>query len=59
MIGSKSKVKEIFKALVAEGFTQQQVDRVCSPIGLPIGGETAAEIAVSIAAQMVQYRNSN
>jgi xanthine dehydrogenase accessory factor len=56
MIGSKSKVKTIFEELVKEGFTQEQVDRVCSPIGLTIGGQTPAEIATSIAAQIVQYR---
>lgn len=56
MIGSKSKVSEIFSSLVDEGFSRQQVDRVCSPIGISIGGSSAAEIAVSIAAQIVQYR---
>lgn len=57
MIGSKSKVDTIFKELVNEGFSKEQVERVCSPIGLPIGGQTAAEIAVSIAAQIVEWRN--
>lgn len=56
MIGSKSKVKTIFEELVQEGFTREQVEGVCSPIGLTIGGQTPAEIAVSIAAQIVQYR---
>ncbi|MCB9002653.1 MAG: XdhC family protein [Bacteroidales bacterium] len=56
MIGSKSKVKEIFEELVKQGYTREQVERVCSPIGLPIGGQTPAEIALSIAAQMIQYR---
>lgn len=57
MIGSKSKVKTIFDSLIAEGYSKEQVERVCSPIGLPIGGQTPAEIAVSIAAQMVEWRN--
>lgn len=57
MIGSKSKVKTIFEELVKEGFTREQVDRVFSPIGLNIGGQTPAEIAVSIAAQIVEYRH--
>ncbi|QKG79887.1 XdhC family protein [Tenuifilum thalassicum] len=57
MIGSKSKVGTIFQELVNEGFSQEQVARVCSPIGLPIGGQSAAEIAVSIAAQIVEWRN--
>lgn len=57
MIGSKSKVKTIFDNLIAEGYCKEQVERVCSPIGLPIGGQTPAEIAVSIAAQIVEWRN--
>lgn len=56
MIGSKSKAKSIFEELIHEGFTREQVERVCSPIGIDIGGKTAAEIAISIAAQIVQYR---
>ena len=57
MIGSKSKVKTIFESLIAEGYGKENVERVCSPIGLPIGGQTPAEIAVSIAAQIVEWRN--
>lgn len=57
MIGSKSKVKTIFDSLMAEGYSKENVERVCSPIGLPIGGQTPAEIAVSIAAQIVEWRN--
>ncbi|MEW5844937.1 MAG: XdhC family protein [Bacteroidota bacterium] len=57
MIGSKSKVKTIFDNLIAEGYGIENMERVCSPIGLPIGGQTPAEIAVSIAAQIVEWRN--
>lgn len=59
MIGSKSKVKAIFENLIAEGYSKEKVERVCSPIGLPIGGQTPAEIAVSIAAQIVEWRNKH
>lgn len=59
MIGSKGKVKEVLSKLTTEGYSQHQVDRVCSPIGLPIGGSSATEIAVSIAAQLVQFRNND
>ncbi len=58
MIGSKSKVKAIFDQLISEGFPEKAVQRVDSPIGLPIGSQTPAEIAVSIAAKIVQVRNS-
>ncbi|HNY09750.1 MAG TPA: XdhC family protein [Tenuifilaceae bacterium] len=57
MIGSKSKVKAIFDNLLEEGYSPDQLAKVCSPVGLPIGSQTPAEIAVSIAAQIVQWRN--
>jgi len=57
MIGSRRKTKMVFDALLAEGFTQTDIDRVHAPIGLPIGGETPQEIAVSILAQMIQVRS--
>ena len=56
MIGSRTKVAAVYKALLEEGFSQAQLDGVHAPVGLPIGGQTPAEIAVSIAAQLVQER---
>ena len=56
MIGSRTKVAAVYKALREEGFPQETLDGVHSPIGLSIGGQTPAEIAVSIAAQLVQVR---
>ena len=43
--------------LAAEGVPEKLLESVHSPIGLEIGGRTPAEIAVSILAQVVQYRN--
>ena len=57
MIGSRRKIKLIFQALLEEGFNQDDIQRVHAPIGLPIGGETPQEIAVSIIAEMIQVRN--
>lgn len=56
MIGSKRKIKTVFSYLKTKGITQEQLDRVHSPIGLPIGAETPEEIAVSIMAEMIQVR---
>ena len=56
MIGSRTKVAAVYKVLREEGFSQEMLDGVHSPIGLSIGGQTPAEIAVSIAAQLVQVR---
>lgn len=56
MIGSKNKCHTIFEALKAEGVTDEDMARVHAPIGLPIGGDTPEEIAISIAAQLVEWR---
>jgi len=57
MIGSRRKTGLIFQALLEEGFTKDDLQRVHAPIGLPIGGETPEEIGVSILAQMIAVRN--
>jgi len=57
VIGSKRKHNIVFKALLGEGFTVKDIERVHAPIGIPIGGETPEEIGVSIVAQMIQVRN--
>lgn len=56
MIGSRRKRSIIYRALLDEGFTQDDLDKVHSPIGLDIGAETPEEIAVSIVAELVQER---
>ena len=57
MIGSKTKVRITMEKLRAEGFTEEQLASVHAPIGLPIGGQMPAEIAVSILAEIVQEKN--
>ena len=56
MIGSRRKRDIIYETLLEEGFTQQDIDRVHSPIGLHIGAETPEEIAVSIVAELIKVR---
>jgi xanthine dehydrogenase accessory factor len=58
MIGSKKKVAETFQALREQGFTDEDLARVHSPIGMAIGAETPEEIAVSIAAEIIRVRRS-
>jgi xanthine dehydrogenase accessory factor len=57
MIGSRAKVASTRDRLMADGFTGDDLARVHAPIGLPIGAETPEEIAVSIAAEMIQRRS--
>ena len=56
MIGSRHKNSILFEELRKEGFTQEELDRVYTPIGLSIKSETPEEISVSIAAEMIQVR---
>ena len=56
-IGSRRKVAATREKLLAAGFPAEEIDRIWSPIGLPIGGDTPAEIAVSIAAQLIACRS--
>ena len=56
MIGSKRKRDAIYNALLNEGFTQNDISRVYSPIGLDINAETPEEIAVSIVAELIKVR---
>ena len=56
MIGSKRKRDATYGALIKEGFTHENLDRVHCPIGLEIGAETPQEIAVSIVAELINAR---
>lgn len=53
MIGSRRKVATVFERLRSRGFSDEQLARVRAPVGLDIGAETPAEIALAITAQIV------
>jgi len=55
-IGSRKKIALITEHLLEYGLTQAEIDRLHAPVGLAIGAETPAEIAVSIAAELIQHR---
>ncbi|EHI97741.1 XshC-Cox1-family protein [Clostridium sp. DL-VIII] len=57
MIGSKSKVAFVINNMLANGYTKEQIEKVHTPIGLNIGGQTPAEIAVSIAGEIILEKN--
>ncbi len=56
LIGSRRRVRGLLAMLAEEGMPQQNIDRICTPIGLDIGAVTPEEIAVSILAELVAYR---
>jgi xanthine dehydrogenase accessory factor len=53
MIGSANKVRAIFAQLTDDGVEPELLARVHSPIGLDIGAETPAELALCIMAEIV------
>lgn len=56
MIGSRRKVAATMAALADEGYSAERLAAVHAPIGLMLGGQTPAEVAVEIAAQLLQVR---
>lgn len=56
MIGSRKKNAMLFDMLRKEGYSEDDIARVHAPIGLSIKAETPEEIAISIAAEMIQVR---
>ncbi|MGB7295007.1 MAG: XdhC family protein [Candidatus Aminicenantales bacterium] len=58
MIGSRQKIALMRERFLSEGWaTALEWDRVHTPIGLKIGSRTVEEIALSIAAELVQVRS--
>ena len=56
MIGSKRRVETVFQDLRDAGVANSALERVHAPIGIELGAETPAEIAVSILAEIVRVR---
>ena len=57
MIGSKRRVAAMKEDLSNEGFAKEKLDLVQAPIGLDIKAITPVEIAISIVAQLIRYKN--
>ena len=55
MMGSRRKVARVFDELVADGHAREELRRVHAPIGLDIGAESPAEIAVSVVAEILRF----
>ncbi|MDR3542268.1 MAG: XdhC family protein [Desulfosporosinus sp.] len=56
MMGSYRKVKALKAELEEEGVSCESLQKLYSPIGLKIGAETPAEIAVSILGQLIKVQ---
>jgi xanthine dehydrogenase accessory factor len=53
MIGSRRRVRATFAQLLDEGVSRERLTRVRAPVGLDLRAQTPAEIAVSVAAEIV------
>jgi xanthine dehydrogenase accessory factor len=57
VLGSKAKMATLFRELINEGFSKERLDKIRTPIGLPINSHSPEEIAVSIAAEIIAVKN--
>ncbi len=56
MIGSQNKSRTVLRHLREKGIGEELLEKVHTPVGIDIGSETPAEIAISILAEMVAVR---
>ncbi len=57
VLGSKSKMKELFHDWRKAGIPEKILQKIYSPIGIDIRSQTPMEIAVSIAAEIIKEKN--
>jgi xanthine dehydrogenase accessory factor len=55
LMGSKHKWSDFKKSLSERGISKDRIEKIHCPIGLPIGGKSPFEIAISISAEMIQH----
>lgn len=56
MIGSRKRIKDMMKEMKSDGYSDEELSQINAPIGLYIGAVTPFEIAISIVAQLIEYR---
>ncbi len=56
LLGSRAKRASLLRMLADEGVEPDFLERIRTPIGLPIGSRNAGEIAVSLVAELVRLR---
>ena len=58
VLGSKTKIDKLFAEYRSEGISDETLRQLHSPIGFAINSQTPEEIAVSIAAEIIQVKNA-
>lgn len=56
VIGSRRKTAGVMEKLRNDGYNDEDLARITAPIGIPLDAETPAEIAISIAGQLINER---
>ena len=56
IMGSRNKIRVVTDKLLGDGFSLEEIQSCHMPIGTDIGAETPAEIAISIAGELIARR---
>jgi len=59
MMGSSHRVGIVKEKLIEEGYPEEAVNAIYTPIGLKIKAESAEEIAISVLAEVIEIKNRN
>lgn len=56
IMGSRNKIRVVTDKLLSDGFSRDEIEACHMPIGMDIHAETPAEIAISIAGELIDIR---
>jgi len=56
LLGSRRRVRAVYRSLLDDGYTMDELSRIYGPVGIDIGSQTPAEIALSIMAELVAIK---
>jgi xanthine dehydrogenase accessory factor len=59
ILGSQAKIQKMFSDYLAEGISAALLSKLHAPVGIPVKSQTPEEIAVSIAAEIIQVKNAD
>ncbi|MEO8416187.1 MAG: XdhC family protein [Ginsengibacter sp.] len=59
VLGGAAKMKKMLAEYRMEGFDEYILSKINTPVGISIKSQTPEEIAVSIAAAIIQVKNEN
>jgi xanthine dehydrogenase accessory factor len=59
LLGSKKKIEKMFDDYRNAGINEEWLQRIHTPVGLPIKSQTPEEIAISIAAEIIRVKNQH